>query len=100
MFKDFVSADLPTFFSASEFCETADINGVDMDVLIDTGQNNRDGGRNGTYLDRCTLYAKALQYGVRPVIDEIVSIKGDSYVVMGCKEAYGVYEITLEAVSG
>lgn len=103
-FKDFLEADLPTFFNIDEFATYRNIDGSDILVVIDDDLSQ---GRSrqpidqynaaaGVYIKRITLFVRESDLGYRPVIDQTMIVDSEYFRVANCSDQMGVLEITLE----
>ena len=102
-FKDYLNADMETFFNTGEFAEMHDIDGqeipavIDSDILKTRGNNQRDAQHEGVFRGELAVFVQSSYFPERPVIGQHMRLDGKLYLVEDCAEAQGVLEITLGA---
>lgn len=102
-FKDFLNADMETFFNTGEFADLHDIDGqqiqavVDSDILKTRGDNQRDAQYEGVFRGEVVVLVQSSYFPERPVIGQHMRLDGKLYLVADCAESQGVLEITLGA---
>lgn len=97
--KDRLASDLDVFFNIDEFAETVNINGTDMNIIIDDDELKKRKSRtiDGTFEGETLFQVKKSVYGDKPGIGEIISFGGRKKRIYSVEEEYSVYIITLEA---
>lgn len=101
--KDYLSSDLDTFLNTDEFAETHDIDGrqvdcvIDIDILQQLKYKDQQASYDGVYNSTKVLFVKAADMPDRPVSGQHIRVDGKLYLVKDCPEDGGMLEITLEA---
>lgn len=109
-FKDFAAADIGgTFFNLDEFAEVRNIDGRDMEIVLDENammersahweagaKQNFD---SGLYRAEVILYVRTSDYGKKPKVGkQLVLDKARTYKILSCADDAGIYAITMERV--
>lgn len=96
--KDYLSSDLDTFLNTDEFAETHDIDGRQVDCVIDSDiLKGIQPAVDGVYASNILLYVKLSDIVERPVVRQHLRLDGELYLVTDCNLVGGMLEITLEA---
>jgi len=104
-FKDCLAADIHNvFLNRMEFADTHNVNGREMDVLVDENELlERDKARimgtaaGGIYKSRRLIYVAKADFGPRPAQDAVLVLDGRQYRVQTCTEEAGILAIELGA---
>ena len=102
--KDYIQADIEkTFLNENEFCETHNIDGKPMRVIIDSMElieRDKVSGKNhneGLYKERTLLYIPISDFGNRPAVGRIIMLDGKKiFTIIDVAEENGIYSITVE----
>ena len=101
--KDILQEDLNSvFFDLDEFAETHLVNGVEMNIIIDSnelGERKATSGKHydGAYSSIMLMYVKAEEYGAKPKVGSMIVLDQKHYKVTDVVDEGGVYSITMGA---
>lgn len=100
--KDYLNADLETFFNLDEFAEPHSINGKTLNVVIDNDQLTRRSKKeyDGITVGEILYFVKAEDFGERPEQGTPQIFDGRQMYVFDCREDNGVYEVILQQNRG
>ncbi|NLU09438.1 MAG: hypothetical protein GXW90_00560 [Tepidanaerobacter acetatoxydans] len=99
-FKDFIKKDIKTFINFDEFAEIHDIDGenieciLDEDIFKERNLNSQTRHFEGVFVNQVSLFIKK-EDKERPSIGQQMHIDGRMYLVANVSEAEGIYEIEL-----
>ncbi|HOV79369.1 MAG TPA: hypothetical protein PK728_04625 [Bacillota bacterium] len=98
-FKDYLASDLVTFFNPDEFSEFHDIDGLQVQALVDRDvMKVRSTQRyDGVYKGEVAVFVRAADLPSCPVYGQHMRLDGKLYLVAECGENCGMLEIILEA---
>lgn len=104
-FKDQVRKDYATFLNATEFAQTAEINGKNMMCLIDQDYINSMSNLqvdyfDGGYKQRLTVYVRYADLGYLPETGSAFDVDRTRYEVVSASVAQGIVSINLGVNEG
>lgn len=104
-FKDQVRKDYATFLNATEFAQTAEINGENMMCLIDQDYINSMSNLqvdyfDGGYKQRLTVYVRYADLGYLPEAGSAFDVDRTRYEVVSASVAQGIVSINLGVNEG
>ena len=99
-FKDQMAADMAVIFNLDEFAQMHDINGQQVNCIVDIDSFKvRPGGEqqqyDGIFYAVKKLFVKVADLPKRPRQGKKFSLDDEPYVVIDCAEQDGVFEITI-----
>lgn len=100
--RDYLAADLASFFNLDEFAELHDIDGMQIPAIVDgdvlkVRSNYKSERYDGVYAAELAVYVRAADLPSRPVYGQQVRLDGKLYLVVESTEAEGILEIVLGA---
>jgi len=96
--RDFLASDMDTFLNTDELAESHDIDGKQVDCIIDGDIfKGRQSPLDGVYVSSIMLFVRLSDIGERPVVRQHLHLDGELYLVTNCNLVGGMLEITLEA---
>ncbi|WP_421663642.1 hypothetical protein [Lysinibacillus telephonicus] len=102
-FKDALEKDLSNvFFNATEFAESANINGKDMLVVIDDDELERQKILNSEELVKAELlfFVEKKVFGNKPRPDALIDFNKKRYRILKVNEKNNLFTFILERYSG
>lgn len=98
-FKDFLDSDSAVFLNIDEFATTHNIDGKDIDIVIDNDMLKERQAKyaEGTYLGDLLFHVKKSDFGYKPAIRKHIKFDGETYFITDFQEDMGIYIITIGA---
>lgn len=96
-FKDHLATDLNVFLNADELADMHDIDGQQINCVLDSDETNKQKVQDGVYEDVVMLFVSSSALPDRPIPMQHMRIDGNLYLVQKCVVNMGMLEITLEA---
>jgi hypothetical protein len=97
--KDCIASDIDNlFFNQIEFAENVNIDGKQVDVVIDSDllkDYSLKNGGEGLAKGELLFHAKKSDFEKKPFIDDIMRFNNVRYRIFDIQESFGVYSITL-----
>lgn len=105
--KDYLNSDLDVFINTDEFATTHNVNGSEINLILDNdlieewGKNRQTGFKDpaGIYNSDIMFIVKSKDFGEKPVPGENIRFDSELYQVADAKEESGSYLIGLVAIS-
>ncbi len=100
--RDVLAADLDIFFNQDEFAELHEIDGREIEAIVDSDilkirSQNKYERFDGVYKGEVAVFIRASDFPNRPVFGQPMRLDGKLYTVVECSEDMGVLEIVLGA---
>lgn len=97
--KDVFLEDLKVFFDIDEFGEIHNIDGRNLNVIIDNDSLEERSRReyDGVYVGDLLYFVKEKDYGEIPKPDSLQRFDGKIYTVFNVRKDTGIYEIILSS---
>ena len=93
--KDYFESDLDTFINDDEFSTIHTINGVEMQIIMDSDKLKTKQAKDGVYEGDVLFHVKKSVFGEAPAIGNLIELDGGTYRVTDFQEDEGLYSITL-----
>lgn len=98
-FKDILERDSAAFFNEDEFSSKHNIDGKNVDIIIDHDllKERQAKFAEGTYIGDLLFYIQKYDFGYEPAIGEHIKFDGEVKFINDFQEDMGFYTITIGA---
>jgi len=98
-FRDFLKTDLNTFINSDEFATNHNVNGNEINIVIDTEflkeRSRKMSDPDGTYKEEILFHVKKDDFEGEPAIRSILKLDNTIYRISDVQEDEYMYTITL-----